>query len=160
MYENRYMAQKRFIVEMVGMTIIIWAGFFVILSKLTRGACLENALVCILQSPSAVVLILGSILLLYWRKIRIILRVPQVIVTDTELILDFRETPIKWDDISRINIYKNDVLIHKKSGPFRRAQDDITYIENGLDLIRDLERRCIEKNIPITKKRSWAVFYY
>lgn len=162
MKENLYTIQKKkgFIVTIMFGKIFMWAGTLLLINILTGGTCIRNAVECTLHSPLAMIYILTVIFACSWRDIRKILDVPWIMITDTVLIFDFGQSAVKWEDISRINIYKSNILIHKKPKFFRREWEPITRIENRSEIIGDLKRRCAEKNIPITWERSWYVFYY
>ena len=77
---------------------------------------------------------------------------PQIIVADTVLILRVGEFIMNWEDIYRVNISKKNLTIYKRAKIFRVRWEYIGDIVKRVDLIRDLEKHCVERNIIITKR--------
>ena len=102
--------------------------------------------------------VLAAFVIFFWisRKIYRMLYTPQIIVADTVLILGFGEFIMNWEDINRVNISRDNLTIFRKARILRRQWEDIGNIVNKADLIRDLERQCVKRNIIITKETGWV----
>lgn len=162
MSEHRYTTQRKkgLIAKVIFGKLFIWTGMLELVNLFARGTCVRNAVECILHSPLATIFILITISIYFWRDIRKILDIPVIMTTDAILLMDFGDSAIKWEDINRMNIYKSNILLHKKSRLLGRVWEPTEGIENRSELIGDLKRRCAERNIPITGERSWFIFYY
>jgi hypothetical protein len=149
MTEHKYVARKRAILLPLAVMALIYVSFVSIFYLLTERKYPPTAYS--IFGITSVVLATSVIFFCVSRKIYRMLYTPQIIVADTVLILGFGEFIMNWEDVNRIDISKNNLTIFKRARILRRRWEDIGNIVNKADLIRDLEKRCVERNITITK---------
>ncbi len=153
MTEHKYMAKKRAIVKMLAILAFIWACLLGMLYLLVeRGYPLTTE--SVLSAP----LVVLSAIVIFWytsRETYRMLYTPQIIMTNTMLILGYGKTILNWEDINRINTTKNTLTVLKRGKIFKKWQDSIQDIADKSGLIRDLERQCMERNIIITRETSF-----
>ena len=150
MTERMYVARKRSIVVWLAVIALIWIDFVSIFYLLAEREYPPTTYPIL--SVSSVVLAAFFLFFFVSRKIYRMLYTPQIIVADTVLILGFGEFIMNWEDIHRVNISKNNLTIYKRARIFRVRWEYIGDIVKRADLIRDLEKQCVERDIILTKR--------
>ena len=149
MTEHKYVARKRAIIWWLVVIALIWMDFVGVFYVFAEREYPTTAYSVF--GVSTVALAFLVVFLVVSEKIYRMLYTPQIIVADTVLILGFGELIVNWEDIKRVNISKNKLTIFKRARIFRRKREYIGNIVKRADLIRDLEKQCVERNILVTK---------
>ncbi len=155
MTERTYVAKKRAVAQMLAVVTIIWIQIFGVLYLLAERRYSPTVSSIFSTSFVALCALVGFIYTS--REMYRMLYTPQIIIADTVLILGYGKTILNWEDIDRINISKNTFTIFKRARIFRIRWEFIGNIANKADLVKDLERQCMERNIIITKETSWLL---
>ena len=152
MSENRYMARKRAIVKKFGIRMFYWLCFIVIFYLLLGSERFWIITDCVLSSLSTIGFILLTVFIIFVGYFRKITNSPQIRVTDTLLVVRYGKPILNWEQISKIHLRNDTLVIYLKGEPrfFDTVTEPIDDIIKKSDLIRELKKQCSERNIPIT----------
>lgn len=77
-----------------------------------------------------------------------VLNIPQIIITDSQFVLDHGKTRINWDNISEIRLKGGHLEVERNTFTPLFMYVGIGSIEDQSDLINTLSKYCYERDIP------------